>query len=294
MTDSTQPEIPAPDQEQDVPEQSALHGDDDAELYAFPLSPVQERMWHAFLRNPESPIFNASFRWQLEGSLDPRLIELSFEEIIRRHEVLRAHFGVVEGEPRQLIAPEMKITIARSDLSAMLAAERDAEFDRMSAVEAQTCFDLRTGPLLRIGLIRMEAKRHVLTLTLHHIICDGWSIGIIMEELQKIYAALAEGQPSPLPELPIQYGDFVIWQKDFLQREEIRQQLAFWKKKLNGYRRLEVPGDLPGSDDADRRSAIVSVLLPDNESFYRALEEFLNLKAQENAANKGISKSQLT
>jgi len=192
MTDSTQPEIPAPDMEQDAPEQSALHGDDDAELYAFPLSPVQERMWHAFLRNPESPIFNASFRWQLEGSLDPGLIELSFEEIIRRHEVLRAHFGVVEGDPRQLIAPEMKITIAHSDLSGMLAAERDAEFDQMSVVEAQTCFDLRTGPLLRIGLIRMEPKRHVLTLTLHHIICDGWSIGIIMEELQKIYAALAE------------------------------------------------------------------------------------------------------
>ena len=276
MTDSTQPEIPAPDQEQDAPEQSALHGDNYAELYAFPLSPVQERMWHAFLRNPESPIFNASFRWQLEGPLDPGLVELSFEEIIRRHEVLRAHFRVVDGEPRQLIAPEMKITIAHSDLSGMLAAERDAEFDRMSAVEAQTCFDLRTGPLLRIGLIRMEAKRHVLTLTLHHIICDGWSIGIIMEELQKIYAALAAGQPSPLPELPIQYGDFVIWQKDFLQREEIRQQLAFWKKKLDGYQRLEIPGDLPGSDDADRRSAIVSTLLPRELS--ERLKEFSNLQ----------------
>jgi non-ribosomal peptide synthetase component F/thioesterase domain-containing protein/acyl carrier protein len=274
MTDSTQPHIPAPDQEQDSPEQSILRVDNDAELYAFPLSPVQEQMWHAFLSHPKSPIYNASFRWQLEGSLDPRLIERSFEEIIRRHEVLRARFGVVEGEPRQLIAPEMKVGIARTDLSGMPPAERDAEFDRMSAVEAQTCFDLKTGPLLRIGLIRMEAKRHVLTLTLHHIICDGWSIGIIMEELQKIYAAFAEGKPSPLPELPIQYGDFVVWQKEFLQREEIRQQLAFWKKKLNGYSRLELAGDLAGDNDADRRSAIVSVLLPRELS--EKLKEFSN------------------
>src|SRR5260221_4186337 len=156
----------------------------------------------------------------------------------------------------------MTITIARSDLGGMLAAERDAEFDRMSVAEAQACFDLQTGPLLRIGLIRMEAKHHVLTLTLHHIICDGWSIGIIMEELQKIYAALAAGQRSPLPELPIQYGDFVLWQKDYLQREEIRQQLAFWKKKLDGHQRLEEPRELPGSDHADLRSASVSSLVP--------------------------------
>jgi len=262
MTDSTKPQTPAPDQEQASPEQSTVRAENDAELYAFPLSPVQERMWHAFLQNPQSPIYNASFRWQLEGILDPRLIELSFEEIIRRHEVLRAHFGLVGGEPRQLIAPELKVRIARVDLSGLPPAARDTEFDRMSAIEAQTCFDLKTGPLLRIGLIRMEAKRHVLTLTLHHIICDGWSIGIIMEELQKIYAAFAEGRPSLLPELPIQYGDFVMWQQEFLQRDEIRQQLAFWKKKLDGYVRLEVPGDLLRSDEADRRSAIVSVLLP--------------------------------
>jgi non-ribosomal peptide synthetase component F/thioesterase domain-containing protein len=274
MTDSTQPEIPAPDQEQVLPEQSTLRADNDAELYAFPLSPAQVRMWHAFLKDPKSPIYNASFRWQLDGLLDTRLIELSFEEIIQRHEVLRAHFGIVDGEPRQLVAPEMNVTIARTDLTGMPAKERDAAFDRMSAVEAQACFDLETGPLLRIGLIRMEAKRHVLTLTLHHIICDGWSIGIIMEELQKIYAALAEGKPSPLPELPIQYGDFVMWQKEFLLREEIGQQLAFWKTKLLGYDRLEVPGDLPGSDNADRRSAIVSVLLPRELS--EKLKEFSN------------------
>jgi len=274
MTDSTQPQTPAPDQERVQPKQSTPRTEDDAELYAFPLSPVQERMWHAFLQNPKSPIYNASFRWQLEGMLDARLIELSFEEIIRRHEVLRAHFGLVVGEPRQLIAPELKVKIARTDLSGMPAAERDTEFDRMSAIEAQACFDLKTGPLLRIGLIRMEAKRHVLTLTLHHIICDGWSIGIIMEELQKIYAAFAEGRPSPLPELPIQYGDFVMWQQEFLQRDEIRQQLVFWKKKLDGYTRLEVRGDLPRSDEADRRSAIVSALLPRELS--EKLKEFSN------------------
>src|SRR5215470_17837177 len=98
MTDFFQPKIPAPDQEQAVPAQSTLHSDDESELYAFPLSPVQERMWESFLKNPKSPILNASFRWQLEGSLDPHLIDRSFEEIARRHEILRAYFGFVDGE----------------------------------------------------------------------------------------------------------------------------------------------------------------------------------------------------
>ncbi len=274
MTDSLQPKIPAPDQEQATPDQSTLPSGDESEVYAFPLSPVQERMWESFLKNPNSPIFNASFRWQLEGLLDPRLIQQSFEEIARRHEILRAYFGVVDGEVRQLIAPEIKVKLAQSDLSGLPESQRDAEFDRSSAAEAQTSFDLRAGPLFRVGLVRLEGKRHVLTLTLHHIICDGWSIGIIMEELQKIYAALAEGHPSPLPDLPIQYGDYVIWQKEFLARDEIKQQLAFWKKKLEGYERLEVPGDLGIADDADRRSAIVSVLLPKELS--EKLKEFSN------------------
>ena len=274
MTDSLQPKIPAPDQEQAIPAQSTLQSDDSSEIYAFPLSPVQERMWESFLKNPRSPIFNASFRWQLEGLLDPRLIEKSFEEIARRHEVLRAYFGEVDGQIQQLVAPEVRVKLAQSDLSDLPESQRDAEFDRLSVIEAQTSFDLKTGPLFRVGLVRLSSRRHVLTLTLHHIICDGWSIGIIMEELQKIYAAFAEGQPSPLPDLPIQYGDYVMWQKDFLAREEIKQQAAFWKKKLSGYNRLEVPGDLGAVDESDRRSAIVSVLLPKDLS--EKLKEFSN------------------
>ena len=262
MTDSLQPKIPAPDQEQAVPAQSTLQSSSEAELYAFPLSPAQTRMWKAFERDPKSTIYNASFRWQLDGLLDPRLIEESFREIARRHETLRTHFAIADGEPTQVIAPDAKFKINQIDLTELAPEQRERELDRVSIIEAQTGFDLRTGPLFRVGLIKLTAKRYVLALTLHHIICDGWSIGIIMEELQKIYAAFAEGKPSPLPELPIQYGDFVMWQQEFLARSETRQQLEFWRTKLAAYQRLEVPGDLGNAPVADRRSAIISVLLP--------------------------------
>ncbi len=262
MTDSLQPKIPAPDQEQAIPAQSTPQSSSEAELYAFPLSPAQTRMWQAYERDPRSTIYNASFRWQLDGLLDPRLIEESFREIARRHETLRTHFAIVEGEPRQVIGPNAELKINQIDLSELAQDQRETELDRVSTIEAQTGFDLRAGPLFRVGLIKLAARRYVLTLTLHHIICDGWSIGIIMEELQKIYAALAEGKPSPLPELPIQYGDFVMWQQEFLAKSETRQQLEFWKKKLAAYQRLEVAGDLGDAPVADRRSAIISVLLP--------------------------------
>lgn len=236
--------------------------DSSVEVFAFPLSPAQEKMWRADREQPGNPSYNASFRWSLLGPLDPLIIERAFNEIIRRHEALRATFTVLDGKPVQLIAPSVHLKIAVTDLRHLPQELRDAELDRFSAEEARRSFDLEKSPLLRVGLLRMEDQSYVLYLTLHHIICDGWSIGLIMEELQEIYSAFAEGRESPLPELSIQFGDYVVWQQEMLAGENITRQLEYWKKKLAGYRRLDVPGDLQHAPVDSTNSAILSMVLP--------------------------------
>ncbi len=245
-----------------------------SDTYVFPLSPTQERMWYADRAKPGYPAYNASFRWTLDGPVDPVIIRRVFNEIVRRHEILRATFTVSEGQPVQLIPPALDLKLNFTDLRGLPDAEREAKFDHLCGEEAKRSFDLLNGPLLRIGLIRLQDTQYVLTLTLHHIVCDGWSISLIMEELQKLYSAFAEGRPSPLPDLEIQYGDYVMWQKEWLDREEIKQQLEFWKKKLTGYKRLEVAGDLPKPKARTINSAILSYLLPKNLT--DALRDFSN------------------
>ena len=233
-----------------------------ADTYAFPLSPAQERIWQTCLAHPHSTIYNGSFRINLAGRVDPLVLEQSFNEIIRRHEILRATVELINGSPLQVIAPSLTISIAQNDLRTVPGARREAELDRCSTEEAQRPFDLSTGPLIRVGLLRMEDQRYILTLTIHQIISDGWSIGLIMEELQQLYAAFAHGLSGPLPAITVHFADFVVWQQEMAKRPEIEQQLAYWKKKLRRYRRLEIPADVSepnqGSDDAQ----IISYLLP--------------------------------
>jgi non-ribosomal peptide synthetase component F/thioesterase domain-containing protein len=232
------------------------------EVLAFPLTPGQEAMWNADRSWPGCSLFNASFRWNLAGSLDTEILKRSFNEVVRRHEILRATFAENEGGPVQLIAPSLDLTIALRDLRSLPESQRDAEMDRICAEEAKKAFDLVTGPLMRVGLLQMENERHVLTLTLHHIVIDGWSLSLIMEELQAIYSAYAKGQESPLPELAIQFGDYVVWHKEWMASAEIRQQLDNWKKKLSGYRRLDVPSDFPRTAEREISSKIISQMLP--------------------------------
>jgi len=123
----------------------------------------------------------------------------------------------------------MHVRLQVQDLRSLSPEQREAEMDRLSAEEARRGFDVTQGPLLRIGLLRMKDEVSILTLTIHHLLCDGWSIGLIMEELQQIYSAFAEGKPSPLSPLAIQYADYVVWQREQLTSEGIAQQLAYWK-----------------------------------------------------------------
>ena len=228
-----------------------------SEFLAFPLTPGQAAMWRADRNWPGCSLYNASFRWSLTGPLDRVILERSFNEILRRHESLRASFHPGEAGPVQLIAPVLEIKIAVEDLRFLEDAQRDAEMDRICTVEAKRSFDLLTAPLIRVGLLRMEDERYVLTLTLHHIVIDGWSVSLLMEELQAIYTAFARSEESPLPEPAIQFGDYVIWHEQWIAAPEIRQQLDYWKKKLEGYRRLEVASDFPRTAERPRSESVV-------------------------------------
>ena len=230
------------------------------DLFAFPLSSAQEPLWRHYKKNPDSPVYNASFRWRFDGPLDAGILERTFNEIVRRHEILRSTFDETDDGPIQLVAPFLALHLLETDLRSLPPSTRDGEMDRLCNDEARKPFNLRSGPLLRIGLLRMADTHRVFTLTLHHIVCDGWSISIIMDELQQIYTAFAQGRPSALPDLDIQYADYVVWQKDQITSDAIDHQLSYWKKKLAGYERLEVPGDLP-SGQSSTKSAIVSTML---------------------------------
>lgn len=250
---------------------SNLHGED---FFAFPLSPVQERMWRADRENPGNPAYNGSFRWILEGPLDPVLVERTFNEIIRRHEALRTTFAEEDGTPVQVVSPYLQLRVSFKDLRPLNPQLREEEMDRLCAEEACRPFNIEKDELIRVGLLRMEDSRHILMLTMHHLVSDGWSVGLIMEELKNIYAAFAEGLPSSLPELPIQYADYVVWKQDQSAGAENLKQLNYWKNKLWGYRRLEVLPDLPRPALRTTRGAIVSMLLP--RELTNALRDFSN------------------
>ena len=249
---------------------SVIAGD----TFVFPLSPAQEKMWYADRARPGNPAYNASFRWKLTGPLDLRVLSRAFNEIVRRHEILRATVTEIDGNPAQVIAPSIDLSISLKDLRFLSNGDRETEMDRLCLEEATRSFDLRKGPLVRLGSIRMEDEEHILMFTLHHIVSDGWSIGLVMEELQKIYTAYADGRESPLPELPIQYPDYVIWQQDFLAEPESVKQGEYWKKKLSGYERLEVNPDFPRPAERTTHGAIVSQMLP--RELTNTLKEFSN------------------
>ena len=229
---------------------------------AFPLSAAQERVWKGDQEHPGDPAYNCAFRWSLKGPLDIAVVERAFNEIVCRHEILRSTFSQIGVDPVQLIAPSADFKVAVDDLRSVPEAERDARLDSICRDEATRGFDIAEGPLLRVRLVRTEAQQYFLLLTLHLLVADGWSIRVIMAEFQKLYSAFGEGRGSPLPELSIQYPDYVVWQREGRPEQEHDDQLAHWTSKLIGYRRLEVPGDLTPQAEFTRASDIVSQELP--------------------------------
>jgi amino acid adenylation domain-containing protein len=200
----------------------------------LPLSFAQQRLWFLDQLAPGSAAYNLSGRLHLEGRLDASSLEASLNEIVRRHEALRTIFSTQDGGPVQIILPEMRLPLPLVDLSPLPSTERETAIRQLSEEEAQSPFDLSAGPLIRARLLRLSTAEHVLLLSMHHIVSDGWSLGLLIRELAALYAAYASGAESPLEELSLQYGDYAVWQRKWLHGEVLEAQLAYWREKLGG------------------------------------------------------------
>ncbi|MGZ3459932.1 MAG: non-ribosomal peptide synthetase, partial [Archangium sp.] len=183
---------------------------------------------------------------RLEGTLDVAALEKSFNEMLRRHEGLRATFHHEQNVTGQRIASAVSLPLQMVDLTAIPEGERETESKRLAIVEAKRPFNLSRGPLLRVTLLKLAEREHVLLLTMHHIISDGWSMGILIREVAALYEAFTAGRSSPLPELSVQYVDFAAWQRQWLEGEVLANQLAWWKQQLAGIPQLlELAADRP-------------------------------------------------
>ncbi|WP_164019628.1 non-ribosomal peptide synthetase, partial [Pyxidicoccus trucidator] len=212
----------------------------------LPLTSAQQRLWFFEQREPGSPLYNIPGALRLEGHLDVRALEHSFEELVRRHEVLRTTFESRDGQPVQVVSPAARLPLEVVELEPEPGASRPQEALRLASEEARRPFDLSRGPLLRARLLRLGGQEHLLVATMHHIISDGGSMGVLLRELGVLYGAFSAGRPSPLPELPLQYGDYALWQRDWLQGEVLDQQVSWWRQQLAGAPpALELPTDRP-------------------------------------------------
>lgn len=228
-----------------------------------PLSYPQERLWFLSQLDPTSTSYSVPRALRIKGRLDIRALEETFSEIIRRHEILRTTFPVLDGTAVQMIHPPQPVTIPLLDFSDLAEADREKELRRVALQEGGRPFDLECGPLLRFKLVRCGPEHHVLLLTEQHLIHDGWTQGVLIRELLSIYTAFSAAQPSPLPELPIQYADFTLWQRQWLQGEVMDRLLSYWKKQLAGAAPfLSLPADRPRPAVQTYRGAQLTVDLP--------------------------------
>ena len=214
----------------------------------IPLSYAQQRLWFLDQLEPGNPAYNSHTAIRLTGSLDISALEQSLYEIIRRHEALRTTFPSKEGQPFQAIACTVYPSPPIIDLGACLETDAGSSGSLISHLlteEARYPFDLAQGPLLRVKLLRLAAEDHVLVLSMHHTVSDGWSMGIFFKELAGVYEAFCQGKASPLPPLPVQYADFTLWQRWWLQGEILENQLGYWKKQLEDLPQLVLPTDHP-------------------------------------------------
>ncbi|MBV9788698.1 MAG: amino acid adenylation domain-containing protein, partial [Chloroflexi bacterium] len=215
----------------------------------LPLSFAQQRLWFLSQMDPSSPAYNIPNAMRIRGPLNIAALEHSLNTIVRRHEVLRTTFRAEGGNPVQVIHPTLTIPLPLVDLQFLPADAREAQATTMAAEEAQRPFDLEHGPLLRASLLQLDAEDYVLLWSVHHIAADGWSMSIFMRELLTLYRATVHGTQAEvmalLPTLPIQYADYAVWQRSWLQGDVLAAQLDYWKQRLGGVAALQLPTDYP-------------------------------------------------
>jgi len=254
----------------------AVAGVFSGDVFAMPASPAQERFWafeHAY---PGTRVWNVACRWSLRGPLNVELLRQALNAVCVRHEALRTCFELQAGELMQKAASELELVLPVHDLRDLPEDEKETESEQITVAEATRPFSLTGGPLLRTRLTRLEDEHYVLLVTVHHAICDGWSVGIISRDLGAHYQAFVTHTPANLTELPIQFADYVVWQKEAFEKGSFQAQTAFWKKQLRSLRPLAIAGDLPQIPEPTWGGKIVSGLLP------RAMTDALAQVSQRN------------
>ena len=233
----------------------------DGGLLEFPASPAQEAFFYLEKLFPSHPAFNVAVRFELDGELDRKLLKSAFDALAERHEGLRTRFIEEDGKLLQIIAPETHFPLPLVNVSHLTGDELIAELNRLGSVEARIPFDLSIAPLFRASLILVAPGRHILQITIHHSVADGWSIGIMTDELAELYNASLENRAPRLEPLAIQYADFTIWQREFLESPELAPHLDYWKQRLQAYTELELPADRPRPPVKSWDGDIVSIML---------------------------------
>jgi amino acid adenylation domain-containing protein len=227
-----------------------------------PVSFGQERIWFLNQLVPGTPVHNIPFAVPLDCLPDITVLEQTLNEIVRRHDTLRTTFATTNGEPTQVIAKTLRLSLPVVDLTQLPRPDREAEAQRILSEEAHTPFDLINGPLLRAKLVRLSDNDHILLLTVHHIVSDGWSMAVMLREIGALYEAFSADKPSPLPELPIQYSDYAAWQREYMQGAVREKQLDYWKQQLAGAPTvLDLPSDRPRPQKQSFRAARESLSL---------------------------------
>ena len=213
---------------------------------ALPLSFAQQRLWFLDQFEPDSTAYLLTQALRLTGPLNHSALEQSLNALVERHESLRTTFAMAEGEPVQVIAPSLLLPLPVVDLQDLSAAEQERAIGQRVQEDASTPFDLAVGPLIRATLLQVGPEEHIFLLTLHHIITDGWSMGLLFRELAALYQAACEGQPAELPPLAVQYADYSAWQRQWLQGEVLEQHLSYWREHLHApLPVLTLPTDFP-------------------------------------------------
>jgi len=232
---------------------------DRAENQTLPLSFAQQRLWFLDQMQQEGAVYNIPLAVKVQGRLDVALLQRCMDEIVQRHEALRTNFITLDGQPQQVVAAQCSVPIEQIDFRHLDAAEQEDEVRQLAIAAAQTRFDLTQDLLLKITLVNRGEKEFVVLFTLHHIISDGWSMELLLNELTQLYRAFLTGMASPLQPLPIQYADFAAWQRQWLQGEVLDKQLGYWRQQLGGdLPVLQLPTDFPRARIQTFNGAVVN------------------------------------
>ncbi|HEY9734989.1 MAG TPA: condensation domain-containing protein, partial [Trichocoleus sp.] len=252
----------------------------------YPLSFAQQRLWFLYQLAPDNPFYNVPAAIRLRGQLDVGALEQAFNHIVCRHGALRTTFAIASGEAVQVVLPEAQVKLAVVDLQAQFnpseepeEAQRERLTAQLAAAEAQRPFNLSTDLPLRVTLLRFAPHESVLLLTLHHIVADGWSLGVLVQELASLYADLSAKQLPSLSDLPIQYTDFACWQRRWLEGEALQPQMAYWQQQLQDLPALELPTDHPRPSTQSYRGGSYPI------RFSAALSEALEALSQKAGAS---------